>query len=183
MKKVIFLLGLFSLFNCQAAETRTTTTGAIYTLSTNLAQVGEAWKDPRGLIWGDIIFDDEYANLFNWLDAKKACEKKGARLPTLQEVIALRVDLGASRSAPLDGMIDGYRAQVLPHMNEGFWTSTLDPCCGGSATSYSGSYRAFNSSDGTIYDGAFIENVEGTSISARCVVDSKNQTNSWRDLK
>lgn len=100
-------------------------TGAIFTRDTSNSKLGEAYRDPSGLIWGSVISYD-----MPQFYAVKACKDIGARLPTREEFQSLRKYLGrdsAKGYSPLT--VDG-RMDVLPGLGDGwlkhwFWSSSL----------------------------------------------------------
>jgi hypothetical protein len=136
-----------------AAETRRTTTGAVFTRVTR-AGFGEAWRDPSGMIWGDIVRNaDGSRRTMNQDQAFEYCLSmnpdpserdriraalgagrdpgRGVYLPRRQDFLRLRETMEA-RSEPYEG----YTPQVLPNLtrNEGsrtysnyFWSSSVHP--------------------------------------------------------
>ncbi len=134
----------------QPPETRTTTTGAVFTRDTSNASLGEAWRDPDGLIWGDIVKEDESVRYMvhssqhmkefgrplpeGTLGAKEYCKSIGARLPSKEEFIRLREYMGAQ-----SGTHEGYSAQVLPNLSGyWFWSSSVDQFTLGEAYRFEG---------------------------------------------
>jgi len=112
------------------------TTGEIFTRVKKYPDLGEAWMDPSGLIWGDAVLESNGKVLrrgHNFPKAKNYCTSIGARLPTLEEFYALRKYLGYSCSKhsskngqePDPGAC-GYLAQILPHLDSRYWTSSRD---------------------------------------------------------
>jgi len=60
---------------------RTSTTGAVFTQIINHPELGDAWLDPSGLIWGDTPLDSDGNPInLNHADATQYCAKIGARL-------------------------------------------------------------------------------------------------------
>jgi len=89
-------------------ETQTTKTGAVFTLDRSNPYLGEAWKDPSGLIWGDIarkrpaldyfcyeVKEGEVCNMSHEA-AITYCRIIGGRLPTVREFAQLGVYMGAA---------------------------------------------------------------------------------------
>lgn len=155
---------------CKEGEERTTTTGAVFTCDTSHASFGEAWRDPHGLVWGDIakkvdgsvrymVQSSEYLRSLGWslpegIGAKEYCQSIGARLPSQEEFAMLREYMGAR-----SGMPEGYSPQVLPNLDEMFWSSSV----------FSDNiYYAigFYGSDGNVF---FFSRSD--TFSVRCVVD------------
>jgi hypothetical protein len=134
MKQAQFVvLGLMMVFGAlaHAADTiRTTTTGAVFTRDESVPALGEAWRDERGVIWGDAAknADGSINKGMNQYDAEKYCESIGARLPTRDDFVSLRKAMGSTNP---DSIWDeaGYTAQVLPNLNVDFlyfWSSWVD---------------------------------------------------------
>jgi hypothetical protein len=87
-----------------------------------ITSLGEAWRDPSGIVWGDIVRGPDGEVVYmTQSQAVTACEMMGARLPTQKEFMELRKFLGAFGV----DMIAGYMPQILPRL-EGhyFWTSS-----------------------------------------------------------
>lgn len=121
-------------------EKRTTDTGAVFTRDRSHAALGEAWRDPDGLVWGDIVKNEngsarymvqssEYMKEIGkslpnrTLGAKEYCERIGARLPSREEFTRLREYMGAQ-----SGTDRGYSPQVLPNLSDRwFWSSSVYP--------------------------------------------------------
>ena len=85
--------------------------------------LGEAWRDPSGMIWGDMVTKpDGTPKKMTHKAAIKYCEDIGARLPSKDDFIRLSEYMGAYPGND-DGK--GYRPQVLPHLsNDAFWSSS-----------------------------------------------------------
>jgi hypothetical protein len=97
---------------------------------TDHPELGEAWKDESGLIWGDEALDaggPRGNRLFQW-EAVSYCASIGARLPTKDEFERLAKFLGK-------GGPTGYTAEILPHLTNNanttaaYWTSSFNPEC------------------------------------------------------
>ena len=100
--------------------------GAKYTFTrdTSFPALGEAWKDPSGMIWGDIVKVEDIFTM-NHFQADLLCKKVGAELPSREDFVRLREYMGA---VPRSGSENGYKAQVLPHLLKyRFWTSSITP--------------------------------------------------------
>jgi hypothetical protein len=95
-------------------------TGEVFVRDTTHPKLGEAYRDSKGLIWGSVI-----STSMNQYDAKKACEKIGARLPTLEEFKRLRNYLTDYGRVKFNTTVDG--KEVLPGFsNDYFWSSTAE---------------------------------------------------------
>ncbi|MEO7164618.1 MAG: hypothetical protein ABI041_16980, partial [Bdellovibrionia bacterium] len=77
----------------------------------------KAWKDPRGLIWGEAIYGKTYTRD----EADLYCKSIGAHLPSREEWKTLASEMG-------EGSESGYVPQILPHLNDlrYLWTSHLN---------------------------------------------------------
>ena len=113
------------------AETRRTTTGAVFT-RVEREGFGEAWRDPSGMIWGDIAKNaDGSIRHMDQYQATEYCQSLGAQLPSREDFVRLREYMGAR-----SGTYEGYSPQVIPNLtrNEGgrtysnyFWSSSVPP--------------------------------------------------------
>lgn len=102
---------------------RVTNTGAAFSQDTTFLLLGEAWRDPNGLIWGDTVTESgRDIRPMNYPDANHYCASIGARLPTKDEFNKLREYMGWTSEG-------GYSPQVLPHFSDyyWFWSSTPFP--------------------------------------------------------
>ena len=110
-------------------EKRTTKTGAVFIRDRSLPALGEAWRDPRGLIWGDIIKRADGTGTvrsMNHDNATAYCDSIEARLPTKEEFIQLREYMGAR--AGTDEGYSHHDNQVLPNLSgHWFWSSSVSP--------------------------------------------------------
>ncbi len=81
-----------------------------------------AWMDPRGVIWGDVIRNEDGSiRKMSFKDAELYCNATGAHLPTEKEFDALIKDMGGR-------VLMGYIPQFLPHLYENiFWASFSYP--------------------------------------------------------
>ena len=134
-----------------AAEKRTTT-GAVFVRDTSLPALGEAWRDPSGMIWGDMVPDlAGYPYKFPMTTHEKAlnyCKSIGAGLPSVKDFTRLREYMGAAA-----GSANGYKPQVLPNLvyveknerpdGQTFWASEIHP-------KYDSNAFLFNGENGTI---------------------------------
>lgn len=124
----------------QPVQTRVSTSGAVFTRDYSYPALGEAYKDPSGLIWGDVprydidpkkkyLYSTDQILFNRQSDAVDYCKKINARLPTEADYIRLVRYLG---STDTDGsyiwrynpyLADG-KTTVLPNMLGNYWTST-----------------------------------------------------------
>ena len=114
----------------------------------NVEKFGEAWRDPSGMIWGDIVTkEDGSPSFMNHKNAEAYCKRIGGRLPSGylesqsgkhgfpdkdSDFVRLRKYMGAK-----DGSIEDYTPEVLPHLTykkDGktssryiFWSSSVHP--------------------------------------------------------
>ena len=140
-----------------------------FTRDTSVAALGEAWRDPSGMIWGDIVKnDDDSIRYMDQYQAPTYCESIGARLPSRADFARLRGYMGATTAAS-ESSGSGYTPQVLPNLyrtadglsvGNYFWSSSVHP-----DFSYEAYY--FVGRSGVIYNyyRSFYSNV-----AVRCVV-------------
>ena len=112
-------------------ETRRTTTGAVFT-RVERQGFGESWRDPGGMIWGDIARNANGSTRhMDQYQATEYCQSLGAQLPSREDFVRLREYMGAR-----SGTYEGYSPQVIPNLtrNEGggtysnyFWSSSVPP--------------------------------------------------------
>ena len=58
--------------------------GCLFKRDTFNPKLGEAWKSPRGTVWGELEKSDDGSPLFvNEVDAEKHCAVRGAHLPSV----------------------------------------------------------------------------------------------------
>jgi hypothetical protein len=135
----------------------------------DVAGFGEAWRDPSGVIWGDIVRDESRkARLMNHKEAVAYCEAIGAVLPRRPDFVRLRGYFGTGSG--------NYKNQILPNMTfesngeaKGFWFwgSTIHPAPPNFA-------YYFNGLSGVGYfDGRYREYVE--ELWVRCILLPKEQ--------
>lgn len=99
-------------------QERITTSGAVFICDRSHLLLGEAWRDQRGLIWGDVVRTVKGdLHYMKHAPAAEYCDLMGAHLPTREEFSQLRQDMGASTP-------EGYTPQALPNLSgHGFWSS------------------------------------------------------------
>jgi len=78
-----------------AKETVVSTTGAVFVRDYTHPQLGEAWKDPSGMIWGDTVRDGSEGKEMLHDEATKYCKTIGAQLPSREDFVRLRKYMGA----------------------------------------------------------------------------------------
>ena len=114
---------------------------------TSIAALNEAWRDPSGMIWGDIVRnEDRSIHFMDQYQASTYCESIGATLPSREDFVRLREYMGAR-----SGTYEGYTPQVLPNFtrNDGgetygnsFWSSSVHPDDSNGAYAFGGRYGA-----------------------------------------
>ncbi len=137
----------------RASGQRVSITGAVFTPDTSNLALGEAYRDPSGLIWKTAFKTPEgYWNILNQSDADKYCKALGARLPTREEYEQLAKYLGADTSKP-DGyspyLADG-RTDFFPCLSScSFWSSSIGPDFSRTVASFDGyfGYIRYDNSD------------------------------------
>ncbi len=160
-----------------------------FTSDASFPALGEAWKDPSGMIWGDIVKKDGHPVLMNQYQANSYCKSIAAELPSKEEFVRLREYMGAHHGNDENynrvgaEIKPGYTPQVLPNLSEKnyFWTSSICPLDTDSSsiscphgTKYaSGDFGSFgyvfNSNSGFIGSGYS----GGVTFSVRCVMKYK----------
>lgn len=105
---------------------------------TKFPQLGEAWRDPSGIVWGDVVLDEagQFKNM-KYKDAESYCKKLGARLPTDIETERLLrsyfgyVETGSYPNDTYNPFQKGTTEPVLPNWDTSkyirFWTTTTKP--------------------------------------------------------
>lgn len=108
--------------DCRSGERRETNRGAVFTCDTSHSDLGEAWRAPNGLIWGDIVKKtDGTIHHMDHDEATNYCGSIAAYLPSDEEFIQLREYMGAR-----SGSAEGYSAQALPNLSgHWFWSSSV----------------------------------------------------------
>lgn len=118
-----------------AAETYTTSTGAVFTQLQGPGNFGNAWKDPSGMLWslnqGKFENDQNDANNLNnppLLDASQACAKIGGVLPTLNDYRKLMsyFELDENQQFTKQGLKD-LKAIFPDIQSDVWWTSSPSP--------------------------------------------------------
>lgn len=107
------------------AETRTSKkadgTLVTWTRDRKFPRLGEAWRDPTGTVWGDIVKTKKgIPDLMTYPKAIEYCKSIGATLPAGYDFASLRVNMGAKKTdepyGPYFGPREGYTPQVLPYL-------------------------------------------------------------------
>lgn len=123
---------------------RVSSTGAVFIRDVSVPALGEAYRDPSGLIWGSIVIDQGMVNKMNYVDAKKYCKDGGARLPTMEELEQLAKYLGKDTAGGYRPYLADGKTDFLPGLNKNwFWSSSAHP-------SLSDQTYAFNAEGGNI---------------------------------
>ena len=100
------------------------TSGPKYKRMEKQTKLGEAWRDSAYLVWGDVYHKNNDVIQVNFQQAQEYCKNIGAKLPTAEDFVRLKISMGASHT---DVKKKGdYSAQILPNLNVFFsvWTST-----------------------------------------------------------
>ncbi len=139
-----------------------------FTRDTSIAALGEAWRDPSGMIWGDIVKNDDHS--IRYMDQYQAttyCKSIGATLPSLEDFARLRRYMGATTAAS-EHSGWGYTPQVLPNLvrtpngrivSNSFWSSSVHPGDSSDAYAFNGRSGDFGYDDRDFVGG----------FTARCV--------------
>ena len=131
---------------CEPGEERETKTGAVFTCDDSYPDLGEAWRDPSGLIWGDTVKEtDGTIHGMNHYNAIAYCDSIDARLPSKEEFIQFRQYMGAQPERLMG--YSHHDDKILPNLKSyRFWSSSVDP------DNIDLAYD-FNGDDGFIYYG------------------------------
>jgi hypothetical protein len=132
-------------------------------------KLGEAWRDPSSMIWGDTVTNaDGNPEFMNHKDATDYCNSISAKLPSREDFIRLREYMGAE-----PGRHEGYAPQVLPNLTktgpEGrvrsryFWSLSVSPNNREDAYIFLGRLGHIGSGDRSA----------GGAVSTRCVVSRR----------
>ena len=106
---------------------RAPNTGAVFTRDTSIPSLGEAFRDPSGLIWGSMVLASGKPNYKTRFDAKIYCQAGGARLPTIEEFLQLANYLGRGTSQGYSPFLSDGKTDFLPGLSETwFWTNSPD---------------------------------------------------------
>lgn len=126
------------IFAAYANADHTANTGAIFTRDRSNPRLGEAYRDPSGLIWGEVITPS-----MNQRDAENACKNIGARLPTRDEFLSLWTYLGGGSEKGYSPyiMANESSTEVLPLLSSyRFWSSSVDSVYSDTAFFFHGYY-------------------------------------------
>lgn len=141
--------------------------GSVFVRDRKYPELGEAYRDPSGLIWGDIVKDKNGDTRITQTDGKKYCESIGARLPTEQEFRNLQKYLAVKFNKITSYMpcvADRSNFDVLPGFSGSHWWSSTEGD-GTSAFLFQGPYRAMGRDGGQVHSYSSTFNF----ASARCV--------------
>jgi hypothetical protein len=93
---------------------RVATSGAEFKLDKSHPLLGVAYRDPSGLIWGELVKKDGQIKVMKRKDAEKYCKSLGARLPTIGEIKALGKFLGKDSPRGYDPYLADGKTEVFP---------------------------------------------------------------------
>ncbi len=162
--KIFFICAAITLLSLplSAEETKS---GSKFVRDRTNPQLGEAWRDSSGMIWGDMTERNQDSEGFctenrnreqchlSYSAAKAYCDSIDAKLPTLADMVRFKGYMGEDHM--------GYEPQILPNLDvndSSFW---LEDTSSHSAAFFIGRY-------GTIFYRFQIY----TDLGVRCVVDS-----------
>jgi len=108
------------------AQQRISSSGVLYIRDQSNPSLGEAFRDPKGLIWGEVLRDSNGDFLkMKILEARAECNRRKARLPWAKEVNLLFNDMASSTSKQTNPFIgDGVTFLVPDLLQRDFWTTT-----------------------------------------------------------
>jgi hypothetical protein len=118
-----------------SAQVHTSNTGAVFARDISNPALGEAYRDPSGLVWGSIVMDQGKPRIMTKYDADKYCRSVGGRLPTEGEADQLARYLGKgtnSGGSIVKGYtpysVENFNVEVLPELSSyWFWSSSIHP--------------------------------------------------------
>ncbi|HLE09673.1 MAG: hypothetical protein A2504_02305 [Bdellovibrionales bacterium RIFOXYD12_FULL_39_22] len=100
--------------------TKTSVNGHVFTQVLDYPEMGNAWRDESGLIWGDIAMDDtgqekSVIQGHAWV----YCNEIGAKVPSKEQFAQLVEYLGGKTK-------NGYRPEIIPNLADHmYWTSSV----------------------------------------------------------
>ncbi len=126
-----------------SSERRISKAGSVFVRDSSIPALGEAYRDKSGLIWGDVAKDKDGKILrMNHKNAIAYCEKLNKdfpkfeiRLPTKEDFIRLRTNLGSEIGNKINKAAKGYSPkgksgkEILPNLSKADWqwSSAADP--------------------------------------------------------
>ena len=124
---------------------RVSVTGAVFTRDTSNLALGEAYRDPSGLIWGNVVTTPQgKIERMTQYDAEKYCQSIGARLPTVEEFEQLAKYLGKGTAEGYDPYLTDGKTEILPEIADyAFWSASVN-------SNYRGDSWIFGSSNGSL---------------------------------
>ena len=127
------LLLSFILINANASAKvvagvqRISNTGAVFNLDTSIPALGEAYRDPSGVIWGSAAIREGQIQTMNFWDADKFCKESGTRLPTIWEYDQLARYLGYETSQGYSPYLADGQTDFLSALSHyWFWSSSTN---------------------------------------------------------
>lgn len=119
--------------------------GVEFARDSSIPFLGEAFRDPSGLIWGSPVTEaDGRIKTMTQKDALAYCHSGGARLPTKSEFDQLAGHLGKGTANGYSPFVSGGWPQVLPGLfNYWFWSASI-------ASHYTGYGYVFSGGKGYI---------------------------------
>ena len=104
---------------------RISKTGVIFQKTDAYPELGEAYSDPTGLIWGSLIPASSAPQGLTPQAAAEACKRIGARLPTIEEFDQFARYLGADSPMGYDPHSVTDKKDLLPELSgNSFWSSS-----------------------------------------------------------
>jgi hypothetical protein len=126
LMNAVLMIEVLSL-SAKAETTRTSIAGHVFTQVDNHPELGDAWKDEYGLIWGDLAPQ----GMMSSEGAENYCLSIGAKLPTQEQFIGLDKLIGNSESTmTINGafIYGKAKTEVIPNLVEHVYlTATPHP--------------------------------------------------------
>ncbi len=129
----------FSALAGQAAVTHLSKVGSVFSLDPSHPALGEAYRDPQGLLWGDMVTYQTTVWNMTQYEAQDYCASLGARLPTKEEFRQLSMDLGFKHTQGYSPYMQDGKTEVIPNLvGHWYWSSSIFPFNSDNAYGFSG---------------------------------------------
>jgi hypothetical protein len=159
MKPTPLLLSLIILLGQIAFATtpdvRESQLGYKFTRDSSRSGLGLAYRDPSGLIWGDLVrcADCNTIDKIAWvtyIEALIGCNRMAARLPTEEEIANLRFYLGYGSPSGFNIVSSDEKLTVLPNLSYSHYLLSSKNIFVGTCEAYI-KFKAIHLSDGEFY--------------------------------
>lgn len=104
-----------------------TNSGAVFTHDLSTAELGDAYKDPSGVIWGQALRQNGQLIYASQSEASELCKRVGLRLPTKKEIEKLATYLGEGAQQGYSVFTADKTSEVLPGFKDHpIWSSAKE---------------------------------------------------------